>query len=91
MGVLKGENDLYLQALEEKEKGNAAYKKKDLTTALEHYNKAVELDPVNIVFRNNRAGKLEHYNKAVELDPVNIVFRNNRVGRLDNIMGWMPY
>ena len=44
-----------MQALEEKEKGNAAYKKKDFTTAIEHYDKAIELDPINIVFRNNKA------------------------------------
>lgn len=43
------------QALEEKEKGNAAYKKKDFAVALEHYDKAIELDPTNIVFRNNKA------------------------------------
>jgi stress-induced-phosphoprotein 1 len=43
------------QALAEKELGNAAYKKKDFETALEHYNKAVDLDKTNVVFRNNRA------------------------------------
>ena len=44
------------QAVAEKDLGNAAYKKKDFETALKHYNKAVELNPTNIVFRNNRAG-----------------------------------
>jgi len=44
------------QAVAEKDLGNAAYKKKDLEMALKHYNKAVELDSANIVFRNNRAG-----------------------------------
>lgn len=48
----------FLQALEEKEKGNAAYKKKDFTAALEHYDKAIELDPTNVTFLTNKAGKL---------------------------------
>lgn len=47
---------LTCQALEEKEKGNAAYKKKDFEVALGHYSAAIELDPTNITFRNNRAG-----------------------------------
>lgn len=45
-----------LQALEAKEKGNAAYKKKDFAAALEHYEKATQLDPTNITFYSNRAG-----------------------------------
>lgn len=43
------------EALKEKELGNAAYKKKDFETAISHYSKAIELDPTNIVFKNNRA------------------------------------
>ena len=46
-----------LQALEEKEKGNAAYKKREFTTALEHYDKAIELDPTNVTFLTNKAGE----------------------------------
>ena len=46
-----------LQSLEEKELGNAAYKRKDFETALEHYGKAIELDPTNMSFLTNRAGK----------------------------------
>jgi len=36
--------------------GNEAYKKKDFAKAHEHYDKAIELDPNNIVFYNNKAG-----------------------------------
>ena len=50
---------LVLQAVEEKEKGNAAYKKRDFTTALEHYDKAIELDPTNVTFLTNKAGKFQ--------------------------------
>lgn len=51
-----------LQAREEKEMGNAAYKKKDFETALTHYNKAVELDPTDITYLNNIAGKVSFKN-----------------------------
>lgn len=47
-----------LQALEEKDKGNAAYKKKEFEVAMQHYDKAIQLDPTNIVFKNNKAGRL---------------------------------
>jgi len=40
-------------ALKEKEQGNAAYKKKDFPTAINHYKKAMELDPTEITFHNN--------------------------------------
>lgn len=45
------------QALEEKEKGNTAYKKRDFTAALEHYDKAIELDPTNVTFLTNKSGR----------------------------------
>ena len=48
------------QALGEKDKGNAAYKKKDFTAALEHYDRAIELDPDNITFLTNKAGESIH-------------------------------
>jgi len=48
---------LLLQALKEKELGNAAYKKKDFDEALQHYDKALELDPENITFMTNKAGE----------------------------------
>lgn len=35
--------------------GNDAYKKKNFETAIQHYNKAIELDPTDITFHNNLA------------------------------------
>jgi stress-induced-phosphoprotein 1 len=45
-----------VQALKEKELGNAAYKKKEFETALIHYNKAIELNPNEITLYTNIAG-----------------------------------
>jgi len=45
-----------LQALNEKELGNVAYKAKKFDEALVHYNRAIELEPDNIVFYNNKSG-----------------------------------
>lgn len=56
-------------AEKEKELGNAAYKKKEFDTALTHYNKAAELDPVASVFHNNMAAvyfEIKDYEKCVE-------------------------
>lgn len=47
----------FVQALEEKQKGNVAYKKKDFETALACYDRAIELDPEDITFLTNKAGK----------------------------------
>ncbi|KAH1164184.1 hypothetical protein AAZX31_01G197400 [Glycine max] len=43
------------EALKEKEAGNAAYKKKDFDTAIQHYTKALELDDEDISYLTNRA------------------------------------
>jgi tetratricopeptide (TPR) repeat protein len=51
-----GLTDVQKQAVDEKNKGNEAYKKKDFETALSHYNKAIELDPTNITYYTNKAG-----------------------------------
>lgn len=45
------------QALEEKQLGNEYYKKKDFQTAIEHYNKAIELDSLNMSLLTNRYRK----------------------------------
>ena len=47
--------------MKEKELGNAAYKKKDFATALTHYDKAIEIDPTDITFLNNKAGLYNIY------------------------------
>ncbi|XP_008238627.1 PREDICTED: hsp70-Hsp90 organizing protein 3-like [Prunus mume] len=43
------------EAIKEKEAGNAAYKKKDFDTAIQHYTKAMELDDEDISYIMNRA------------------------------------
>ncbi|XP_022738028.1 hsp70-Hsp90 organizing protein 3-like [Durio zibethinus] len=43
------------KALKEKEGGNAAYKRKDFETAIQHYTKAMELDDEDISYITNRA------------------------------------
>merc|ERR1712004_294097 len=75
------------QALEQKELGNAAYKKKDFPTAHSHYDKAIELDPTNIVFKNNKAAvffEQEDYENCIKtcLEAVDIG-RENRANFKD--------
>jgi stress-induced-phosphoprotein 1 len=51
-----------------KEEGNAAYKKKDFASALNHYNQAIEHDPTDITFYNNMAAvyfEQKDYRKAI--------------------------
>ncbi|XP_022110937.1 stress-induced-phosphoprotein 1-like [Acanthaster planci] len=50
------------KAMELKEAGNAAYKKKDLDKAIELYTQAIDLDPINISFLTNRAAA--HFEKG---------------------------
>ncbi|XP_078592118.1 stress-induced-phosphoprotein 1-like isoform X2 [Branchiostoma floridae x Branchiostoma japonicum] len=47
--------DAQKEAKEEKKKGNEAYKKKDFEMALQHYDKAIELDADDITFLTNKA------------------------------------
>ncbi|KAK7582486.1 hypothetical protein V9T40_013931 [Parthenolecanium corni] len=58
-----------IKAREEKELGNAAYKKKDFQIALIHYNKAIELDPKNMSYYTNIAAvyfEQKEYHKCIE-------------------------
>lgn len=43
------------ESQKEKEKGNEAYKRKAFDEAIEHYSKAIELNPDDLSFRTNRA------------------------------------
>lgn len=43
------------KSIEEKNLGNAAYKKKDFETAISHYDKAFELDETNVTALTNKA------------------------------------
>ena len=44
------------EAVKAKEAGNEAYKKKEFDAAIQHYNKAMELDSTDISFITNRCG-----------------------------------
>ena len=55
--------------MQEKEKGNEAYKKRDFEVAHEHYDKAIELDSTNMTFLNNKAAvyfEQKNYEKCRE-------------------------
>ncbi|KNC82899.1 hypothetical protein SARC_04819 [Sphaeroforma arctica JP610] len=59
-----------LNALSEKELGNAAYKKRDFDTAIAHYEKAIELHPENMAFYNNMSAvyfEQKDYEKCREM------------------------
>ncbi|CAC5378434.1 STIP1 [Mytilus coruscus] len=76
------ENQSNSQAQEEKQKGNEAYKKKDFDTAIAHYDKAIELDPTDITYRNNKAAvyfELKDYDKCIEIsEEATNIGRENR-------------
>jgi len=70
------------KALEEKDLGNKAYKGKDFAAAHKHYEKAIELDPNNIVFYTNKSAVLfeeERFDECLELCELALsVGRDNR-------------
>lgn len=69
-------------ALAEKEQGNSAYKAKNFTKAISHYEKAIEMDPTEITFRSNLAAvhfEMKEYDKVVKIcDEAVEVGRENR-------------
>lgn len=69
-------------ALEEKVKGNDAYKKKNFEEALTHYHKALELDPTEITYMLNIAAvyfEQKEFKKCIEqCEKAIIVGRENR-------------
>lgn len=69
-------------ALEEKDLGNDAYKKKDFDNALKHYQKAIEHDPTDITFYTNMAAvyfEQKEYEKCIkECEKAIEVGRENR-------------
>ena len=69
-------------AKREKEAGNAAYKKKDFSTALQHYNKAIEHDPQDITYYSNVAAvyfEQKEYRKCItECEKAIEIGRENR-------------
>ena len=51
-----------------KELGNEAFKKKDFTTALKNYEKAIELDPKEMAYYSNIAAvyfQMNHFDKCI--------------------------
>jgi len=58
------------EAENEKELGNADYKKKDFDSALAHYSKAVELAPDVLVYSSNKAAcliEMKRYDEVLEI------------------------
>lgn len=69
-------------ALKEKELGNSAYKKKDFQTAINHYTKAMELDPTEITFHTNLSAvyfEMKDFDKCIKQCETGIdIGRENR-------------
>merc|ERR1719507_1276197 len=67
------------EALKEKEQGNAAYKSKNFTKAITHYEKAIEMDPTEITFRSNLAAV--HFEKKDYEECVKVCEKAIEIGR----------
>lgn len=58
------------KAIEAKDKGNAFYKEKKFDEALSAYDEAMEIDPTNIMIRNNKAAvyiEMNETDKAIQI------------------------
>lgn len=65
-------------ALAEKDRGTAAYKKRDFAAAIDAYSKAIEIDPDNMSFLTNRAAaKLESGDIQGSIDDCKKVIADN--------------
>jgi stress-induced-phosphoprotein 1 len=70
-------DDPISKALQEKELGNTAYKKREFEAALLHYSNAAKLDPANMTYLTNRAAvhfEMGDYDHCIEdcQDAVNV-------------------
>mgnify|MGYP002785927384 CR=1 len=50
----------------EKEQGNKEYKKRNFPKALHYYNKAIQLNPKNIIYLTNKAGLIIEFLQIIE-------------------------
>lgn len=67
-GEEKKENSIK-EAEEEKTRGNDEYKKKNFKQALQHYDKAIELNPKEAIYHNNKAAvylEMKEADKVIE-------------------------
>ncbi|KAL3320943.1 Stress-induced-phosphoprotein 1 [Cichlidogyrus casuarinus] len=63
-------SDEQQKALQEKDLGNAAYKKKDFETALKHYDAAIALEPNNVTFHSNKTAvyfEMKDYDQCLKI------------------------
>ncbi|KAF0493901.1 Stress-induced-phosphoprotein 1 [Gigaspora margarita] len=66
----RSEEELKKEAIKEKELGNEAYKKREFEKALQHYDKAWELDSTNASILTNKAAVLfeqENYEECIKI------------------------
>ncbi|KAG2260745.1 hypothetical protein Bca4012_008931 [Brassica carinata] len=88
LGVLLKKQEMKQRAKAEKKLGTAAYKKRDLETAIHHYSKAMEMDDEDISYITNRAAtylQMEKYKECIE-DCDKVVVRSMEIGSDDKML-----